>query len=451
MFFAIPGYATDGHRYLAAACDAGAVACVVERFDEAPARDDCAFICVPNARRALALCSAAFYDWPGHALTMVGVTGTNGKTTTTFLVEAILREAGRHPGLIGTIQVKLGDEVRDARNTTPESLDLQALLAEMRGRGLDSVAMEVSSHALVLERVGGVRFDVAVFTNLTQDHLDFHGDMPSYLAAKQLLFSGLAPSAWAVINADDEAGAEMARVTEASILTYGIDGEADVRAIDVRHAANGTRLHLVTPRGEADLQLGLAGRFNVYNALAGCGAALALGVPLADVVRALERVPPVRGRFETVHEGQAFGVIVDYAHTPDGLENILRSAREITPGRLLVVFGCGGDRDRTKRPKMGALASALADVAFVTSDNPRSEDPQAILDDIVAGMGPERRVIADRREAIEAALAAAAPGDSVVIAGKGHETYQILKNETIHFDDVEVARGWLRRRSQAEV
>ena len=449
LFVAIPGLQTDGHRYLAAACDAGAAACLVERPDEAPARDDVTVVAVDNARRALALASAAFHGWPGHHLTLVGVTGTNGKTTTTYLVEAMLTAAGRIPGLIGTIQVRIGGETREAKNTTPESLDLQQILAEMVEKGHDSVAMEVSSHALDLERVCGCRFAVGVFTNLTQDHLDFHGDMAGYLAAKQRLFRELEASAAAVINTDDPHGADMAAVTPARVISYGIEGDAEVRATHVRHGDDGTRFHLSTPVGETDVTMRLAGRFNVYNALAAVGTALALGLPLDIITRTLAEIAPVRGRFETVCEGQPFRVVVDYAHTPDGLENILQSARAITEGRVLAVFGCGGDRDRTKRPRMGAIAQRLAHLAYVTSDNPRSEEPQAIIDDIVAGMdGPTPPVIlADRRAAIEAALLAARPGDCVVIAGKGHETYQIIKNQTLHFDDAEVAREMLRHRA----
>lgn len=447
VFVAVPGFQTDGHRFIGPALGAGATACLVERFDEAPARDDVTLVCVGNARRALALCSAGMFNWPGHALDMIGVTGTNGKTTTTFLVEAMLAGAGRKPGLIGTIQTKIGGEVRDAKNTTPESLDLQQLLAEMRDKGHDSVVMEVSSHALVLDRVAGCRFAVGIFTNLTQDHLDFHGDMQHYLEAKQLLFKSLDTAAWAIINADDPYGEKMREVTSALVFTYGIDAAADIRASDLKYDGNGTQFRLTTPHGFADVKMQLSGRFNVYNALAACGAALALGIPLERIVHTLERVPPVRGRFETVREGQPFSVVVDYAHTPDGLENILRAAREITRGRLIAVFGCGGDRDKTKRPKMGAIVSELADVAYVTSDNPRTEDPQAILNDIVAGMPGTPTVIADRRAAIEAAISAAQPDDCVVIAGKGHETYQILKDKTIHFDDVEVAREILQSKS----
>ena len=448
LFVAVPGHVTDGHRFLGAAIGAGAVACIVERPEAVANPEETCVIAVNDARRALAIVSAAFHDWPGHRLTMVGVTGTNGKTTTTTLIESMLAAAGRVPGLIGTIHVKIGGEVRDARNTTPESLDLQQILGEMVTHGHDCVSMEVSSHALALERVTGCDFAVAVFTNLTQDHLDFHVTMDAYKAAKQKLFTGLRSTAWAVVNADDPHSADMAAASHARVMRYGVDtASAEVRAVDVRHEANGTRFHLVTPAGEADVSMRLCGRFNVYNALAAAAAALALDVPLATVAAALETVPPVRGRFETVDAGQPFRVIIDYAHTPDGLENIVRAARAITTGRVITVFGCGGDRDRTKRPKMGGIAAALSDTTVITSDNPRSEEPAAIIDEIVAGM-PEtgdRHVIVDRRAAIEAALAMARAGDCVIIAGKGHETYQIVKEQTLHFDDAEVAREALRK------
>lgn len=447
VFVAVPGFETDGHRFIEPALGAGAAACVLERLEAAPARDDIPLICVGNARRALALCSARLYDWPGRTLTLVGVTGTNGKTSTSFLVEAVLRAAGRKPALIGTIETHIGGETRDARNTTPESLDLQQLLAEMRDAGHDSVSMEVSSHALVLDRVAGCRFAVAVFTNLTQDHLDFHGNMDTYHAAKRLLFSGLDPDSWAIINADDPHGAAMRSATKAQVLTYGIEAECDVRASDIHHGEEGTRFELITPNGATLVQMRLAGRFNVYNALAASAVGLAQGIPLDLIGRALNAAQSVRGRFETVHAGQPFRVIVDYAHTPDGLDNVLRSARAITVGRVIVVFGCGGDRDRTKRPLMGSISRALADLVYVTSDNPRTEDAHAILRDIVNGIADREgvAVIADRREAIEAALSVARPDDCVVVAGKGHETYQIVGRETILFDDVEVCRDVLRR------
>lgn len=457
VFVAVEGFRTDGHRYLPQALEKGASALVVQRLDEA--REVCAgrpvsLVQVSDSRRALALCSAAFFGFPGQALAMVGVTGTNGKTTTTILVESILRAHGRSPALVGTMYTRIGGVERVAANTTPESVDLQALLAEMRDVGHDSVVMEVSSHGLALDRVLGCSFDVAVFTNLTQDHLDFHGDMEAYFQAKLALFASLGrsstkpDSACAVLNADDPWAPRIPSVLAPGVrvLTYGTSRAADIRATAIEHHPRGVAFHLHTPAGRVELQLQLSGQFNVYNAMAAVGAALALGVPLSVVAGALQQERPVRGRFEAVRAGQDFTVVVDYAHTPDGLENVLRAAREIARGRVILVFGCGGDRDRTKRPLMGAIAASLAHRSIVTSDNPRGEEPAAIMREIVGGWPPDGSppsVVEDRREAIARALGEARPGDLVVIAGKGHETYQILGDRTIPFDDAEVARQLL--------
>ncbi|MBM3462251.1 MAG: UDP-N-acetylmuramoyl-L-alanyl-D-glutamate--2,6-diaminopimelate ligase [Armatimonadetes bacterium] len=450
MFIAVEGFKSDGHQYLEQALAAGASALVVRDPSRAP-RTDHPIVEVRDTRRALALCSAAFHGWPGRALTMIGVTGTNGKTTTSILIEGILSHAGRRPGLIGTMFNRIGGQTKEAKNTTPESLDLQRLLARMRDAGHDCVSMEVSSHGLALERVAGCAFDVGVFTNLTQDHLDFHADLDEYFRAKRMLFESLgrdnpksAPRG-AVINADDPRCEEVRAVTSVPVMTYGINNPADLRATDIRHTPNGVAFRLHTTEGSREALLRLSGLFNVYNALAALGAALTLQIPLEVALDGLRLAAPVRGRFETVRAGQDFTVIVDYAHTPNGLENILKGAREVTEGRVLVVFGCGGDRDPKKRPIMGEIATRLADEVVVTSDNPRSEAPEAILAQISAG-APGATVIEDRRTAIGHAIGRAAAGDTVVIAGKGHETYQILKDKTIDFDDAEEARIALRAR-----
>jgi len=444
LFVAVEGFTTDGHAHLPQALSAGAAAVVVRDVERVPSRP-VPVVEVKDTRRALALLSASFFGFPGRELTMVGVTGTNGKTTTSILIESILKHAGKSPGLIGTMYARVAGETRDASNTTPESLDLQRLLAEMRDVGHDSVVMEVSSHGLALDRVLGCAFDVGVFTNLTQDHLDFHRTLEEYYRAKRLLFEGLGVDnpkkgpRGAVVNADDARARDLQRACTVPVLTYGIKNDADLRATEIEHRQGGTTLRV----GERRLSLKLSGLFNVYNALAALGAAQALGIDADVACQALEAAPPVRGRFETVDAGQDFTVIVDYAHTPDGLENILRSARDITAGRLHVVFGCGGDRDATKRPLMGRLAADLADRVIVTSDNPRTEDPKAILGQVEAGVraaGGSCQVIEDRREAIREALTSAGSGDTVVIAGKGHETYQILGARTVHFDDAEEAR-----------
>jgi UDP-N-acetylmuramoyl-L-alanyl-D-glutamate--2,6-diaminopimelate ligase len=450
LFVAIEGFKTDGHRFVPQAVAAGAAALIVNDTSSLAQDPGVPTLRVTNSRRALAVAGAAFYNWPAHQLRMFGVTGTNGKTTTTFLIESILRQAGRKPGLIGTMVTQIGGVVTDSRNTTPESLDLQQMLAGMRAAGQDCAVMEVSSHGLALDRVAACPFDVAVFTNLTQDHLDFHKDMDDYFNAKRILFATLGHDnpkpgpLCAVANADDERCDQLRASVMADIpfISYGLSVDADLRASDIEHRPDGTRFMLHSKWGERQVKLQLSGLFNVYNALAAIGAALGDGIDLDRALLALEETAPVRGRFQTVRCGQPYAVVVDYAHTPDGLENILKAARDITTGRVLVVFGCGGDRDRTKRPKMGAIAANLADEVFVTSDNPRTEEPAGILAEIMVGVenySAKAHVEVDRRTAIAAALAAARPGDTVVIAGKGHETYQILKDRTIHFDDVEVA------------
>jgi len=447
-FVAVPGFKQDARRFVPDAVARGA-RLVVTEGEPLPGLG-VAQVLVPAVRPALARLAGAYHGHPSRALTLVGITGTNGKTTTSYLVDALLRARGLRTGVLGTIQYVLGDEVRPAGQTTPEALDIQGMLAEMRERGIGGVAMEVSSHALALSRVDGLAFDVAVFTNLTQDHLDFHGTLEEYRRAKRMLFEQLAASPkrarWAVVNADDPAGAEMVRGLDLPTLTFGLGRGATVRASEHTSGLDGIRMTVETPRGRLTLASPLIGEHNVMNLLGAIGAGLALGLEPAAIAAALAPVTTVPGRFEQVNVGQPFLVVVDYAHTPDALERVLATARKITPGRLAVVFGCGGDRDRTKRPIMGEIAARLADRAWVTSDNPRSERPQAILDEIVAGVrrvpGAEQRYVteADRRVAISGALGWARAGDTVVIAGKGHETYQIIGSETLPFDDRAVAR-----------
>lgn len=458
VFVCIRGLRTDGHFYAEEAVGRGAVAVVVERDLPVPAKVPC--VRVADTRQALGLMAARHYGFPSHSLRLIGVTGTNGKTTTTYLVKAILEAAGRKVGLIGTIRNLAGDEEIPTERTTPESLDLQALLAYMRGVGCTHVVMEVSSHAIELKRVAGVEFDVGVFTNLTQDHLDFHGTFEAYRAAKGKFFTSLGLTAkagprGAIINADDPSAGFFTRVATVPVGTYGRSGSARVRAEEVRLARTGLGYLLRAPEGEIELALRLSGEFNVYNSLAAAATGLAEGCSLDVVKKGLEGVSGVPGRFEVVDEGQPFTVVVDYAHTPDGLENLLQAAETVTEGRKILVFGCGGDRDRGKRPLMGEIAGRLADYTVVTSDNPRSEDPAAICAEVVAGVaktapGPEAyRVLVDRREAIEHAMAVARPGDVVLLAGKGHETYQVFSDRTSHFDDREVAREALARREGA--
>lgn len=443
LFFCVPGTVVDGHDFAADALKRGAVGLVVERELDLDAPQ---FV-VDDARVALALCSANFYGNPSRKLDVVGITGTNGKTTTCFLVEHIVRHVGRRAGLIGTVECHVADEVRPSSHTTPESRDFQALLASMVDAHVDVCACEVSSHALDLGRVRGTHFAVAAFSNLTQDHLDYHKTMDDYFAAKARLFTECEPAA-CVICTDSDAGkrmAQLARDDQRVLYRVGSDADCDVRLVEARFGAHETRIDLEAAGEWLHVTLPLVGRFNVENALVAFGIAMALGYTNEAIVSALESAPQVPGRLERVVGAKgtvpSFGVLVDYAHTPDSVAKAIDAVRAVTDGRVLCVFGCGGDRDHGKRPKMGAAALA-SDFAIVTSDNPRTEDPGAIIEQVVAGMrGHEDRyaVIPDRAEAIGFAIGQAREGDVVLIAGKGHEDYQIVGNVKHHFDDREVA------------
>lgn len=455
VFFAIRGFKADGHNYINEAIARGAVVVVVEQIQEV--EPGITQILVPDTRVAMGKMAAAYFDHPSRRLRVIGVTGTNGKTTTTYLIKSILEQAGYGVGLIGTIQVLIGSKVVPAQRTTPESLDLQALLAEMAAHNLDYVVMEVSSHALELNRTAGLEFDTAVFTNLTQDHLDFHHDFEHYFQAKAKLFAGLMQEhvktgKTAVVNFDDPYGLRMAAASSAPVYSYGIEQPAQIRAGDIHITSKGVKYQLLTPFGTVPLELSLTGRFNVYNTLAAGTACLAAGVDLAGVKAGLERVSGVPGRFELVNMGQDFAVIVDYAHTPDSLRNVLKTVRGFVENRVITVFGAGGDRDRAKRPLMGQAAAELSDYVIITSDNPRSEDPLAICREIEQGVLPICGQRADfaydiepnRSKAIEKAIRMAAAGDVVLIAGKGHETYQEFAGYTIEFDDRAEARRVLK-------
>jgi UDP-N-acetylmuramoyl-L-alanyl-D-glutamate--2,6-diaminopimelate ligase len=452
LFVAIPGLKEDGNAYVEAARKKGAVAFVSEQH----ARPGLAWIQVGDARAALATAAALFYGEPAARLTLTGITGTNGKTTTAFLVDALLRAAGHPVGLLGTVKYRIGDRETEAVRTTPESNDLQALFREMVDAGCTHGVLEVSSHSLALKRVHGCAFQAAVFTNLTRDHLDFHGDMDAYFAAKRILFDALlAPGGTAVINADDDWGRTLAQsLPGARVVTFGLKPDASVRAVDLDLSLQGTRFRVKAASGDFDVQSPLLGLFNVRNMLGAIGAALALGVETVTIQGVLSGFDGVPGRLERVDAGQAFTVIVDYAHTDDALKNLLETVRGLQPRRLITVFGCGGDRDRSKRPLMGAVASRLSDVVIVTSDNPRSEPPEAILEEVQRGMGGGRggvrHAIVDRRDAIAKALELAEAGDAVVIAGKGHETYQQIRDKQLPFDDRQVARELLARRRGKE-
>jgi UDP-N-acetylmuramoyl-L-alanyl-D-glutamate--2,6-diaminopimelate ligase len=446
LFFCVPGFTRDGHDFAPDAVARGAAALVVQR----PLGLGVPEVLVDDVRAAMARAAARFHGDPTHRLPVVGVTGTNGKTTTTFLIRSLLEAAGRPCGLLGTVVSVVGGQARATKRTTPEAIDLQRTFADMLASGDRACAMEVSSHALELRRTAGIRFAVSVFTNLTQDHLDFHPTMEDYFLAKRRLFAAGDDAGIRVAGVDDPYGRRLADEF-AGTTTFALDREADYRATDVRSDWAGSTFTVRTPGGTAHaVALPLPGRFNVENALAAWAAVAALGVPDATIAAALPDVARVPGRLEPVEAGQGFGVLVDYAHTPDSLENVLAAARGLTSGRVLAVVGAGGDRDRGKRPLMGEIAARLADVALVTSDNPRSEPPGAILDEILAGVPAEAvaagRVerIEDRRAAIARAVALAAPGDVVLIAGKGHEQGQELAGGRVEpFDDVAVARAAL--------
>lgn len=445
IFICLVGEHTDGHEYAKMAIGNGAVALLVERTLDIKIPQ----VVVSNTRHKIADIADRFYSRPSLGLNLIGITGTNGKTTVTHLIQKIFEENHEKCALIGTLGYKLSSngEYRDAKHTTPQAPELQATLRMIKDvEKIDNVVMEVSSHALEQNRVGGCRFNGAILTNLTQDHLDYHITMENYFNAKAILFKNLKEDNFAVINIDDSYGQKFLDVVPEGVrkYTYGIKNQADVMAKNIEFSLNGAEFILVTKEDEHKVSLHMNGMFSVYNVLAAVTAALAMGIDIKIALKALENVKGVAGRFEVVAKKPL--VIVDYAHTPDGLENVLNSAREITPkdGNLICLFGCGGDRDATKRPKMGAIAEKIADKIVITSDNPRSEDPQQIITDIIAGLksvNPEKVTVEpDRGRAIELLKTISSNNDVIVIAGKGHEDYQILKDRTIHFDDREEAR-----------
>jgi UDP-N-acetylmuramoyl-L-alanyl-D-glutamate--2,6-diaminopimelate ligase len=439
LFFCVPGETFDGHGFAPNAAEAGASCLVVERWLDVPLPQ----IRVTSVRAAMGPMSATFFGRPAEQMRTVGFTGTNGKTTSTYLLEAVLDRAGMRAGVIGTTGARIANEPVPVERTTPEAPDLHRLLARMRTDGVKAVAMEISSHALAQHRVDGLRVDVAVFTNLSQDHLDLHGSMEAYFAAKARLFTpGLARAG--VVNVDDPWGVRLARAAETPVRTVSVDGRADLTATDVEVGREGSRFTV----GSVTYELALPGRFNVANALGVIAAAEGLGIPAGAIAEGLRSVRRVPGRMEPVDAGQAFAVMVDYAHTPDSIQHVLRGARPLVAGRIIVVFGCGGDRDRAKRSPMGLAATSEADLAIITSDNPRSEDPLAIIAQIEAGArrGPGRfEIEPDRRLAIRRAVELATPEDLVLIAGKGHESTQEIGEVAVPFDDVVVAREELER------
>ncbi len=461
VFVALRGQKDDGARFAPQAVARGAVLVVAET--QAPAGHQGAWVTVPDARLALALLADRFYEHPSGTLRVIGITGTNGKTTTAYLLRSILEASGQRCGVLGTVVYSVGREDREATRTTPEAPDVQQMFREMLDNGCSAAVMEVSSHALALKRVDGVRFAAGVFSNLTRDHLDFHGDMETYFAAKRRLFEMLPEGAPGIVNVDDPKGQVLAGMVRRPV-TYGIRNAADVTPEPFDYSLSGLRFTARTPRGALQVKSTLVGQPNVYNVLAAIATADALDVPHEAIESGIEQLPGVPGRFEVVSQsGDDIGVVVDYAHTDDALKNLLETARALSPGRLITVFGCGGDRDRTKRPLMGAVGGRLSDVLIVTSDNPRTEDPAAIIDEVLRGIpggadrassrssrpgppGPEVLAIVDRRDAVTKAIDVARAGDLVIVAGKGHEKTQVIGERALPFDDVAVSRDALARR-----
>lgn len=449
VFVAVKGEQVDGHQFFPAAMKAGMAAVVMQQ----PTGDmSIPFARVADSRKALGLLGSRFYGEPSSQIRMIGVTGTNGKTTTTYVCKTLLEALGEQVGLIGTVAYQIGKETIPASHTTPGALELQQLLAKMVAGGCTTAVMEVSSHALAQDRTSGCEYDVAVFSNLTQDHLDFHKTMDEYFQAKLRLFTDLTgtkkPNKRAIVNSDDPYGVRIKALCPAPVWTYALKAKADLRAEDVRLSLEGTIFTAATPAGSFPIESHLVGEHNVYNLLAAVGVALHEGATPDQVRQAVTQVTNVPGRFERVMAGQRFTVVVDYAHTEDALVRLLTAAQALKAGRIITVFGCGGDRDRGKRPKMGRAAVQYSDVVILTSDNPRTEDPLSILQEVEVGVTDalrqrphvQYRKVADRREAIGAAVREARPGDMVLIAGKGHEDYQIIGTKKFHFDDREVAR-----------
>ena len=447
LFVAIRGFESDGHKFIGAAISAGAAVIICE---ETP-KEKIPYILVENSREALAIVSRNYFGDPASKMTLIGVTGTNGKTTTTMLLKHVLEDlTGEKTGLIGTNQNMIGEKVLQTERTTPESYELQKIFKEMASEGCKYVIMEVSSHSLVLDRVAGLRFEVAVFTNLTQDHLDFHKTMEEYAGAKALLFERCNKAA---VNIDDEWGGYMCERAKCPVFTYSETKlEADLVAKDIRLSPSNVKFCALAMNSLERVNLEIPGKFSVYNAMSVISAALLLDLPLNKVCESLKTAKGVKGRVEVVPTPADFTILIDYAHTPDALENVIKSMKEVTSGRVVVVFGCGGDRDRTKRPIMGEIATSLADFAIITSDNPRTEVPSDIIAEIVAGVKvPKNRykVIEDRSEAIAYAIDSHLEGDLIILAGKGHETYQIIGKTKNHMDEREIVAEHLRERREA--
>lgn len=454
LFICIEGYQVDGHQFANQAKQQGAVAII----SQIPLDIELPIIVVPDTKRALAVLASHFYGYPTSKLRLIGITGTNGKTTTTYLIEKLLEDHGKKTGRIGTIDMKIGQEVMAVPNTTPESLELQKAFSKMINAGADYAVIEASSHAIHMGRTRGCNFGTVVFTNLTQDHLDYHGSMDEYRRAKGLIFAHLGNRyddkdlKFAILNSDDESHPYFQQITPAQVVTYGIDKEANIRAKNVRMTQSGTSFTVDSFQGIEDFHIQMLGKFNVYNMLAAIGVGLVEGLTLTQIKSSLEEISGVRGRLEMLDEEQDFTVIVDYAHTPDSLENVLTTIQEFAKGKIYCVVGCGGDRDRKKRPIMARIATNYADFSIFTADNPRSEEPKNIINDMIVGLIQDKipqtkyKSIVDRKEAIQWVIGQAKKNDVILIAGKGHETYQVIKDQTISFDDREVAKEAIQKR-----
>jgi len=446
IFVAIKGNKADGNKFIREAIERGVKVVVSDSVESAKRKaKNVKFIKLKNIRKFLGELAAEFYGNPSNKIKVAGITGTNGKTTITYLLEAVLKRTGKNPAVVGTINYRFNNKVIVSKNTTPGPVDLQQMLSSMLKAKVSHCFMEVSSHALDQERVEGINFHSAIFTNLTQDHLDYHKTIKKYFLAKAKLFKGLSKQAFAVLNNDDKYCARIKKSTKARVITYGIDSSADVMAKDIRFGIGFTQFNCVCHGKETVFKIKLIGKHNVYNVLAAIAWSLQAGIGMNKIKGVLERFTVVPGRLEPINVKRGFSVFVDYAHTEDALKNIINSLREISENKIIVVFGCGGERDRRKRPKMGRVVTELADFAIVTSDNPRSEDPLSIIRDIKKGIEKDNYcVIPERLEAIKQGLARAGEGDVVLVAGKGHENYQVLKYKTIHFDDREAVRLCLR-------
>lgn len=437
LFVAIEGFETDGHKYIDSAIKNGAIAVVCQKDTDF---SGAVKILVDDSRKALALLSAEFYSHPASKMKIIGITGTNGKTTTTYLVKEILEYKDHKVGLIGTNQNMIGDRVIESSRTTPESLELHKLFAEMYSEGVEYVIMEVSSHSLYLDRVYGIDFEIGAFTNLTRDHLDFHKTMDNYAMAKAILFSMCKVG---IVNYDDEYAEKITENATCKTIRYGIKSKADITAQNIKLGSKGVTFDAETPLAKENIRVNIPGDFSVYNALCALGICLGLGISISDIKNALVIATGVKGRAEIVNIPSDYTVMIDYAHTPDGLENIIKTVKGFSKGRVITVFGCGGDRDRTKRPIMGRISGELSDVSIITSDNPRSENPDFIISEVEAGIKEtdgKYHIVPQRKDAIRFAMEMAEADDIVLLAGKGHETYQILNTGTIHFDEREIVR-----------